>query len=239
MSLLSVALGTLRKDRSIAVDITQITSANNDGLGALALSRILIEDYLHLLFLDSDRAELPRRLDDFNNHPHIEHYSSMQAMNEWGFDFGDPRVAKAILDQVNKGFEQHKHKFLRRKHPKESFDADDYFRTWTKISLNELITKSGIPSDAGDKKSLQFMTQTYDTASTIIHHNAFIIWFLANQGTKMLKSEYPDLALTISFISLSRTINLVIKIARDEAKDGNMYDVEQTRLADIMESFVA
>ncbi len=238
MSLLSVAVGTLRKDRSIATDIVSITSTNSDGLGALALSRILIEDYLHLLYLDSDHSELPQRLDDFNSHPHIEHYSSIQTMNDWGFDLGNPEEVKTILDQVNKGFEQHKHKFLRRKHAREPFDADDYFRTWTKVSLNELITKAGIPSEAGDKKNLQFMTQTYDTASAIIHHNAFIIWFLANQGTKLLRDEYPDLALTISFISLSRTLNLVIKIARDEAQDDTKYGAEQTRLADVMESFV-
>jgi hypothetical protein len=49
MSLFSVAIGTLRKDRSIAADILDVTNPSNDGLGALALSRILIEDYLHLL----------------------------------------------------------------------------------------------------------------------------------------------------------------------------------------------
>ncbi len=188
---------------------------------------------MHLLFLDSDHSELAQRLDDFNTHPHIEHYSSIQAMKAWGFDLGDLN-AEDMLRKIADSFTLHKDRFQRHKRTKEPYDPDDYWRTWTKVSLNELIIQSGIANDAAGKKSLHFMTETYDAASKIIHHNAFIIWFLANQDLKLLRDEYPDLALTISFISLSRTTNLVIKIARDESKDDTMYEIEQTRLADIM-----
>lgn len=237
MSLFSVAVGTLRKDRSIAADILNITAPNSDGLGALALSRILIEDYLHLAFLDSDHAQLVERLDNFNTHPHVEHYSSIQAMKAWGFDFGDPNKAEFLIRKATEGFILHKDKFQRHKHVKEPFDPDDYYRTWTKSSLNDLITQSGVPNDIAGKKSLHFMTETYGTASTIIHHNAFIIWFLASQDIKLLHDEYPGLALTISFISLNRIINLVIKIARDEAGDDKRYEAEETRLVEILEGF--
>lgn len=236
-TLFAVAIGTLRKDGSIAADIVNLTNASGDGLGALALSRILIEDYLHLLFLDSDPGQLQQRLDDFNTHPRIEHYSSLHAMQAWGFDFGDPKVAEFIFRQVTEGFDLHKHRFLRKKRAKEPFDPDDYYRTWTKTSLDGLISESGIPDDIAGKKSLQFMTETYNTASTIIHHNAFIIWFLANQDMKLLRDEYPDLALTISFISLTRLLTLVIKVSRVETGDVSSHEAEENRLADIVEGF--
>jgi hypothetical protein len=237
MSLFSVAIGTLRKDRSIAADILNLTTKDSDGLGALALCRIIIEDYLHLLFLDSDHNQLDERLDNFNVHPNIENYSSIQAMKARGFDFGDPKAAEFVIEQATAGFTQHKDKFQRRKHVKEPFDPDDYYRTWTKLSLDDLITQSGIPDDPAGKMSLKFMVETYGAASTIIHHDAFIIWFLASQGIEILHDSYPDLALTITFISLSRTINLVIKISRDADDNIAKHHSEEARLVDIMESF--
>lgn len=70
MSLLSVAVGTLRKDRSLAKDILSITSGG-DGLGSIALSRIITEDYLHLLYLNRNQDSLEENMDKFNTHPHI------------------------------------------------------------------------------------------------------------------------------------------------------------------------
>jgi hypothetical protein len=69
MSLFSVAIGTLRKDRSIAQDIYGLSLANSDGLSMLALSRIMTEDYLHLLFLNENQESLAEQIDNFNAHP--------------------------------------------------------------------------------------------------------------------------------------------------------------------------
>jgi hypothetical protein len=234
MSLFSVAIGTLRKDRSIASDILTLTTSLSTGLGALALSRILIEDYLHLRLLDSDPAELPQRLDDFNNHPHIDHYWTIQAMREWGFDFSDNDEVKATMASVEKAFARHKDRFLRKGHGKEPFKADDYYRTWTGLTLNDLITKSGLPTEDGDKKALKFMTETYDAGSTVIHHNAFIIWFLASQGFDMFSANYPELAVEVSFIVLNGLMNLMLKIARNEPRAGEKYLAEQLELESIM-----
>lgn len=85
MSLFSVAIGTLRKDKSLAADIIRVTNEDSDGLGAMALTRILIEDYLHLMFLNQNQADLTQNIENFNAHPHMQHYASLQAMKEWGF----------------------------------------------------------------------------------------------------------------------------------------------------------
>lgn len=233
MSLFSVAIGTLRKDRSIAQDIIKITSSPNGGLGAMALTRILVEDYLHLLFLEVNRADLEERLADFNSHPHIDHYVSVQAMREWGFKFED--ADKDTLAQIDQAFESYKARFLRHRKAKEPFDPDDYYRTWTKLRLTDLIAKTGLPTDKAAIKSFRFINETYNNGSTIIHHNAFVIWLLANQGPSIFSHGYPGVALTVATITLSRTYNLCIKIAGEEAGDSTRYVNEITQLADTIE----
>ena len=233
MSLFSVAIGTLRKDRSIAGDIMQITARPNGGLGVTALTRILIEDYLHILFLDEDRPSLTEHLEDFNLHPHIDHYVSIQAMKAWGFQFekGDEET----LAKIEEAFEKNKARFLRRKQAKDPFDPEDYYRTWTKLGLLELIAKTGLPKDESMAKSLHYINETYNHGSTIIHHNAFIIWLLASQGSSIFSQGFPGVALDVSLITLSRTYNLCLKIAGEEAGDVNKYAEELTQLADVME----
>lgn len=233
MSLFSVALGTLRKDRSIAQDIIQITGTTNGGLGATALTRILIEDYLNLLFLDDDRPGLAEHLEDFNSHPSIDHYASVQAMKTWGYKF--TKEDEALLPKMEEAFEKNKARFLRRKQAKEPFDPEDYYRTWTKIGLVELIAKTSLSNDAANAKTLHFINEVYNHGSTVIHHNAFIIWLLANQGPNIFSHGFPGVALDASLIALSRTYNLCIKIAGEEAGDVNKYAGEMTQLADVME----
>jgi hypothetical protein len=233
MSLFSVAIGTLRKDRSIAEDIIQITATPNGGLGATALTRILIEDYLHLLFLEDNRPNLTKHLEDFNLHPHIDHYVSVQAMKAWGFKF--EKDDEATLVKIEDAFEKNKARFLRRKQAKDPFDPEDYYRTWTKLGLLDLIARTSLPKDAATAKSLHYINETYNHGSTIIHHNAFIIWLLANQGSNFFSQGFPGVALDVSLITLSRTYNLCIKIAGEEAGDVNKYAIEMTQLADVME----
>lgn len=233
MSLFSVAIGTLRKDKSLAADIIRVTNEDSDGLGAMALTRILIEDYLHLMFLNQNQADLTQNIENFNAHPHMQHYASLQAMKEWGFPL-ESKEAKELIESVNAGFQAHKDKFLRHKNPKEPFDPDDYYRTWTKTSLGKLVKKSGLTDSEADKKSLKFLTETYDTASSIIHHDSFIIWFLASQDKNFLSEQYPDLALTISVIALSRIVNVVLQISQPVIDDDTLYLQHLNKLGDIL-----
>ena len=234
MSLLSVAIGTLRKDRSIAQDIYGLSGASSDGLGMLALSRILTEDYLHLLFLNENQESLAEQIDNFNAHPTIEHYVSLKAMEEWGFEFDESQDTKDLIAKVTAGFEKNKERFLRRRETENSFDPDDYYRTWTKVNLNELVKRSGLAVTDEGKRSLKFLTETYDSASSIIHHNSFIVWLLACQDKSVLADEYPDLALTISVITLSRMINLVMQISHAVVQDEELYAGQLNKLADIL-----
>jgi len=197
---------------------------------------VLIEDYLHLRLLHSDPAKLSMRLADFEVHPHIDHYWTIEAMKEWGFEFGSSQDVKKMLHEIDQAFKSHGSRFLRKGRVKDSRIADDYYRTWTKLTLNQLISMSGLPQE-GDKKSLRFMLDTYDQGSAIIHHNAFTIWFLATQKTEMMSKSYPSLAVDLSFIMLSKIMEIVIKIARAEEDNLSKYQSEEARLLDIMNKF--
>lgn len=213
MSLFSVAIGTLRKDRSLAADILKIAGNDSDGLGAIALSRILSEDYLHLLYLNANQEDLAENIENFNTHPHIEHYSSIRAMKEWGFDFSG-QDAERVIKATTNAFAAYKDRFQRRKPKEGGFDPDDYYRTWTKLSLNDLIKNSGLSSTTAGKKRLKFITETYDNASSVVHHNSFVVWLLANQGAAIFSGEYPELALTVSVIVFNQMVDLVLEIAQ-------------------------
>lgn len=233
MSLFSVAIGTLRKDKSLVADIIKTTDDSSDGLGAIVLSRILTEDYLHLLFLNANQDDLIENIENFNLHPHIENYSSLQAMKEWGFDFSKEDEAERIINESSTAFEANKARFLRRKAKEGTFNADDYYRTWTKLSLNDLIKNTGLADTDEGRHSLKFMTETYDNASTIVHHNSLAIWLLASQGDKIFSDEYPELALTVSRIVFSQIIKLALEIAEPKIGEEKLAEYT-TRLADIL-----
>lgn len=233
MSLFSVAIGTLRKDKSLVADIIKITDGDSDGLGAIALSRILTEDYLHLLFLNANQDDLTENIENFNLHPHIENYSSLQAMKDWGFDFSEENDVERVVKESSAAFEANKARFLRRKAKEDTFNPDDYYRTWTKLSLNDLIKKTGLPDTDEGRHSLKFMTETYDNASTIVHHNSLAIWLLAGQGDKIFSDEYPELALTVSRIVFSQTVKLALEIAEPKIGEEKLAEY-MTRLADIL-----
>lgn len=233
MSLFSVAIGTLRKDRSLALDITKITDGNSDGLGAMALSRVLIEDYFHLMFLNENQDGLIQQIENFNAHPTIQHYTSLQAMKEWGFSL-DTQEDKDLITKVSAEFEKNKNKFLRSNPPKDPFNPDDYYRTWTKISLDKLIAKSGLTSTTTSKRSLKYLTEMYNTGSQIIHHDSFIIWLLASQDKSVLSNNYPGFALSISVITMSRIINLVFQISQPIINNDEQYAQLLNKLTDIM-----
>lgn len=234
MSLFSAAIGTLRKDRSIAYDILKITGSDSDGIGAIALSRILSEDYLHLLFLSVDEDGLADKMQDFNTHPHVENYSSIQAMKSWGFDFSDPDAVR-VVNAATEAFEANKDRFLRPRRTANGneFDPDDYYRTWTKLSLNDLIKSTKLSETEDGKQHLLFMTETYDKASSVIHHNSLVVWLLATQGAKIFSDEHPDLALTVSVIVFSQMVKLVLEIAQPTIGDERCAEY-MTRLADVL-----
>lgn len=232
MSLFSVAIGTLRKDQSLAGDILNIASTG-DGLGSMALSRIITEDYLHLLYLSRNQDSLEENIDKFNTHPHIQHYISLQLVKEVGIPL-DSSEAKRMVAQITAEFEKHKAKFLRRRES-TTFNPDDYYRTWTGTSLDNLIKKTNLASTEEGKKSLQFMTETYDMASSVIHHNSFLIWLFATQDKEVFLDEYSDFSLHVVFTTLNRLIALVIEIEQTEAKNEDKQAALLNELADLME----
>ncbi len=233
LTLNSVAIGTLRKDISIAKDLNSISEATSDGLGSLALSRILIEDYLHLLFL-SKTENLEEQIENFNAHPRISHYISLQAMQEYGFDFLETKESKVLMDQVIAGFAESKHRFLRRAES-DTFNPDDYYRTWTKLSLDSLIQSTGLTDTDQGNKRLKFIVETYDTASSVIHHDSFIIWLAATQGIAILGDEYPELALTIAATVFSQMLKLVMETTNSANEDKQLLTQQINILADILE----
>ena len=233
MSLFSIALGTLRKDRSLTKDILTLNSNESEGLGTMALSRIITEDYLHLLYLNYNQDKLETNIDRFNTHPHIQHYIGIQMLKELGFNL-DGLQEKALVARITAEFNTHKAKFLRHKES-VTFDPDDYFRTWTGASLDNLIKQSGLTSTDADKKSLRFMTETYDLASSVIHHNSFLIWLFATQDKELFLDEYPEFSLRIVFIVLNKLIALVMEIEQTISKDEEKQAALLNELADIME----
>ena len=232
MSLFSVAIGTLRKDQSLAQDILSIASTG-DGLGSMALSRIITEDYLHLLYLKHNEDNLEENIDKFSTHPHIQNYISLQLVKEVGIPIDSPE-AKQIVAQIIAEFENHKAKFLRRRES-STFNPDDYYRTWTGISLDNLIKKTGLADTEDGKKSLKFTTETYDMASSAIHHNSLLIWLFAAQEKELFLDEYPDLSMHIVFTTLNRLITLVIEIEQSTTKNEERHGVLLNELADIMD----
>lgn len=229
---LTVIFGTLRKDKSLASDIYTIASSQNDGLGIVALSRILVEDYIYLSYLIRSEDNRQALLKDFDNHPAVESYLSILAMREWGFQFdGSPETA-AMLFKAKAKFQVHKDAFLRRKPIKGSINADDYYRTWTKMNLNDVIKKSGIVNSS-DRKELQTSKQVYDAGSGVIHHNAFLIWNLSRVGTELISESYPKLGIGVSVSTLAKIIQLAIEVKY--SGDDKKYTETLNRLSDILE----
>jgi hypothetical protein len=133
LDVIAVTFGTLRKDRSLASDIYSIASSQTDGLGVVAISRILIEDYIYLSYLIRNEENRDMLLKDFENHPSVELYLSIIAMHEWGFQFDNTKETETTLLKAKMGFEKHKDSFLRYKTAKIPLNTDDYYRTWTKM----------------------------------------------------------------------------------------------------------
>lgn len=238
MSLFSIAIGTLRKDKSIAQDIIKIASPESDGFGAVALSRILVEDYLHLLYLNDNPDDLETNIDKFNTHPNIEHYSNLESMKKWGFQLDETQETKDTLQKVRDGFDENKDKFLRRKESDTGFNPDDFYRTWTCISLDKLISETRLTETDEGKRSLGHMTEMYNLGSNVIHHNSFLIWFLACQDKHIIADEYPHMALNATFITLNKLIDLVIEISQTIKKDEEQQARLLNELADIMDGKV-
>jgi hypothetical protein len=233
LSFFSVALGTLRKDQLLAQDILTLSSSGSEGIGTMALSRIMTEDYLHLLYLNHNQDNLESNIDRFNTHPYIQHYIAIQMLKELGFRLDSPEEKKMIA-QASAEFETHGAKFLRRK-KSSTFNSDDYSRTWTGIGLDSLIKKTGLTSTDGDMKSLKFMTETYDMASSVIHHNSFLIWLFATQDREIFLNEYPEFSQRIVFITLNKLIALVFEIEQTVSKDEKKQARLLNELTDIME----
>ncbi|OGL22446.1 hypothetical protein A2707_03930 [Candidatus Saccharibacteria bacterium RIFCSPHIGHO2_01_FULL_45_15] len=217
MPLFAIAIGTLRKDREIAEDIVVLNENSRSGMGALGLSRILTEDYFNLRYLNNNPDLIEENLDLFNSHPTVDHYGSMKSMLNWGYPFSKEEAL--IFPSIEAGFEKNKEKFLRRGKSHEPYKQDNYYRTWTRLGLEDLISKSGFEDE--DLKTLHFLNENYNTGSTIIHHNAFNIWYLATQGrgTELAEEGYRDISARVTFIVLNRILNLVINIFSKETKD--------------------
>lgn len=235
MSLFSITIGTLRKDRSIALDILKNTTPECDGLGAIALSRILIEDYLHLVYLNDNSDDSKENIDRFNIHPKIENYLSLKSMENWGFEIENTLENKVMIEDIKNEFNKNKNKFLRRKESDNGFDADDYYRTWTCTGLDKLISKTDLTKTDNGRKSLKYMTEMYSFGSNVIHHNSFLIWLLACQDKRLITDEYSDIALNVTFNILSNLINLTIEISQTIRKDEKIHGQLLDELADIME----
>lgn len=235
--LLGIAIGTLRKDRDIAHDIVELNENSHSGLGSMALARILIEDYFNLRFLNYDKDNLDSNIDLFNTHPSIDHYGSMRSMLNWGYPFGEDE--KLIFPQIEAGFEKNKDKFLRRGKKHDPYVQDNYYRTWNKMSLEELISKSGFVEE--DLRTLHFLNEHYNTGSSVIHHNAFNIWFLATQGrdNDLINQGYREISIRVTFDVLQRLLNLVINIYSSETKNEESALHFILELEKILDEFIA
>lgn len=217
MPLFAIAIGTLRKDREVAEDIVVLNENNRSGMGALGLSRILTEDYFNLRYLNNNPNSLEENLDLFNSHPTVDHYGSMKSMLEWGYPFSNEEAL--LFLSIQAGFEKNKNKFLRQGKSHKPYKQDNYYRTWTKLGLEDLISKSGFADE--DPKTLHFLNENYNLGSTMIHHNAFNIWYLATQGrgTELAEEGYKDISARVTFIVMNRILNLVINIYSNETKN--------------------
>lgn len=217
MQLLAIAVGTLRKDREIAEDIVVLNENDQSGIGALGLSRILIEDYFNIRYLDKNAETLDENLDLFNTHPHVDNYGSMKSMLEWGYPFSNEE--KLLFPTIEKAFQKNKDKFLRPGKKHEPYHRDNYYRTWNKLSLEGLIAKSGFADE--DPKTAHFLNESYNSGSSMIHHNAFNIWYLATQGrgTDLAEEGYKDVSARVTFIVMNRILNLAINIFSKETGD--------------------
>lgn len=233
MSLFSVAIGTLRKDRSIARDIYLINSTQSDGLGSMALTRILIEDYLHLKFLFQNQDKLDENIANFNAHPNIKNYATLQSMLDWGIPQAEIE-SQVPVQKVNAGFEEHKARFLRAQTPSEPFNPDDYWRTWTKTTLDKMVKKTGLTDSEAEKRSLMFQTEIYEKSSSVIHHDSFIIWFLATQQNSFFAKNFPGLASTMSVLTLLKSFKLVLDISQPVLDDDELILRFTNSLTDII-----
>ena len=227
MQLFAIAIGTLRKDRDIAEEIVVLNENKQSGMGAMGLSRILIEDYFNLRYLDNTPEALDENLDLFNSHPNVDNYGSMKSMLEWGYPFSEEE--KISFPRIEDAFQKNKDKFLRPGKKHEPYNRDNYYRTWSKLSLEALISKSGFAEE--DQSAAHFLSESYNTGSSLIHHNAFNIWYLATQGrgTELAEMGYQDISGRVTFSVLSRELNLVINIFSKETGD------EKTALYYILE----
>jgi len=238
LSLTSIAIGTLRKDKEIAKDISKLVELETSGYGALALSRIITEDYLHLLFLNNSGDKLAQNIQNFNSHPIIDHYSSMKAMLSWGYPFTDQE--RAIFPQIEEGFEANKDNFLRHGRTHDPFDADSYYRTWTKLNLDALIAKTGLVED-DESRSLHFIKETYGSASTVIHNNAAIIWNFVNAGSDIesIDEGWLSVANSVSYTNLSKLIHLTLNILNEDPNIQINHEEELLKLEAVMDTFPA
>jgi Family of unknown function (DUF5677) len=227
MKLFAVAIGTLRKDREIAEDIVVLNENNQSGMGAMGLSRILVEDYFNLRYLNNNSEALDKNLDLFNSHPNVDHYGSMKSMLEWGYPFSEEE--KLSFPAIDEAFQENKDKFLRPGKKHEPYNRENYYRTWSKLSLEDLISKSGFADE--DQSTAHFLSENYNTGSSMIHHNAFNIWYLATQGrdTELADEGYKDISSRVTFAVLNRLLNLAIDIFSKETGD------EKTALYYILE----
>jgi hypothetical protein len=100
------------------------------------------------------------------------------------------------------------------------------------MSLNEVIKKSGI-IDSGNRKELQTNKQAYDAGSSIIHHNAFLIWSLSRQGIKLISENYPMLGVGVSVGTLSKIIQLAIEVKY--SNDDEKCAITLNQLSDVLE----
>lgn len=217
LPLFAIAIGTLRKDRQIGDDIFALLAGQKSGFGALALSRILVEDYFYLRYLAFNPDRLSENLELFNSHPNIDHYASMKSMKTWGYKFSEEEAS--VIPSLEQGFETVKDKFLRPGKQHEPYDADNYFRTWTRLNLDSVIAKCHF--DEEDQSTIHFLNENYNFASSLIHHNAFNIWFLATQGgnSALTNSGYNDIAYRVTFIVLNRQLKLVLDIYGKEEEN--------------------
>ena len=215
MQLFAIAIGTLRKDREIAEDIVLLNQTNQSGIGSLALSRILIEDYFNLKYLEHNPETLTKNLSLFNSHPNVDHYGSMRSMIEWGYPFSDEE--KIMVTQVEQAFQANKDDFLRPNKTHDPYIRDNYYRTWSKLSLEDLIAKSGFVEE--DPINAKFLTEHYGSGSSMIHHNAYNVWYMATQGrgTELAEEGYKDISARVTFLVTSRILNLAINIFSKES----------------------
>ena len=206
-SFLSVVIGTLRKDLAIAHDIQTLTNSQSSGLSTIALCRILIEDYIHLSYLINNEEERDVLLKNFNDHPSVDGYLLSLTLQDLGVEF--TQIEIDTYAKIKLRFDKHKSPFLRFGSESKKINPDDYFRTWTKENLNSLIKKSGIIDD-GQKNELRTLMQVYDTGSSVIHHNAFLIWNLSRVNLELVAETFPGMSLTLGVSTFAKILRIAL-----------------------------